>query len=190
MIRRALLLSWLLAVSLSAAGCGEATYPVNGVVKFDGAPVAGATVTFCSDDGKTFAASTDDGGNFKLFAHDKAGIPAGNYKVTVVKVAAMTGAVDGMQPSGADYMKMVEANKKESDKKDKANSPMPRGPGGMMKGMPMPGGGAPVSGPKSELPTQYASVTTTPFTFAVPLQTSPVSLDLEKGKDTKDAKKK
>lgn len=89
-----------LALTLTA-GCGGApdkfaskrpkTYPSSGSVKFNGLPVAGATVVFAPDPGGTSAsvaalALTDASGNFSLQAYPPLqGAVPGKYKVTITK---------------------------------------------------------------------------------------------------------
>ncbi|WP_237228459.1 carboxypeptidase-like regulatory domain-containing protein [Rubinisphaera sp. JC750] len=85
------------AVCLVLAGCGAAedqwtanqktTYPVQGVVMQEGAPVGGATVMFRSE-GEQVAASgvTDDEGRFQLTTYDSNdGAVAGTHQVIVQK---------------------------------------------------------------------------------------------------------
>lgn len=70
-------------------GCSRAAYyPVEGVITLDGAPVAGASVTFVpSAGGRPGAAITDDSGRFVIWeAGMKQGLTQGNYEVSVFKV--------------------------------------------------------------------------------------------------------
>ncbi len=67
------------------------TFPSSGSVKFNGQPVAGATVVFAPDPGATpssvaASAMTDASGNFSLQAYPplKGAVP-GKYKVTISK---------------------------------------------------------------------------------------------------------
>lgn len=175
----------LALTALTAAGCGEASYPVSGVVKLDGDPVAGASVTFYSEDGRSYSGGTDASGAFKLNAGEKAGIPAGTYKVMVTKIASLVESGESAKPGESDYIKAIEKQKKENEKSKGAV--MSKGGSKMM--MPTGPGSAGAPPPKSELPSLYASVATTPLSFTVPLPANSVSLDLHKEKD-KEPKKK
>lgn len=90
----------LVALSLTIgllSGCGDgrpSLVPVSGKVTINGAPVEGALIGFEPDgiDGysRPSAATTDSSGNFVVGTYDKAdGMPAGKYKVTVVKKEVM-----------------------------------------------------------------------------------------------------
>lgn len=80
--------------ALSALGCGLGVrdfqpHPVRGEVRFRGAPLAGATVTFHPMGGlppsRTIVATTDEEGRFKLtYSKPGDGAPAGEYAVTIV----------------------------------------------------------------------------------------------------------
>lgn len=85
-----------LALSLSAIGCSgdtsrlkdlpkEPTFPVTGVVKYQGKPVDKASLTFQSADGKITARATSDAaGVFSVSTYgSNDGAPAGIYKVVV-----------------------------------------------------------------------------------------------------------
>ena len=97
------------AALLPLSGCGKKLTPVSGVVTLDGKPVADATVTFVSDDGKyTSTGATDESGNFALSSGAGPGAYEGNYKVTVAKYPK----VEGSAPTGApgadkDYMNQM-----------------------------------------------------------------------------------
>ncbi|MCI0700151.1 MAG: carboxypeptidase-like regulatory domain-containing protein [Planctomycetia bacterium] len=180
MIRRLTPLLFIAAV-LPLAGCGARLSPVSGVVKLDGKPVAGAAVTFVSDDGKfTASAETDESGNFTLAHTTGPGTFPGNYKVTVTKYAKVEGHIPGAEGKiDKDYEK---AMKKEMEKKGGTKIPTPK-PGGV-KGIQPPGGMMPGgagqggSSVKSELPEIYASIEKTPFAVKVPVE-GPVQLDLK-----------
>ena len=161
-------LGWSASVIVSAlvlTGCGPSLVKTEGVVNLDGQPIEGADVLFVSDDGtKTFAGYTDAAGKFTMRSGDKVGIPAGTYKVTVQK-SAKPGGGESIAPGSADYLKQMEKESKDLPR-SKPGAPF------------MPG--APGKGPgiKSELPTIYAVVTTTPLTAKVP-SNGPVVLDLK-----------
>ena len=83
------------ALVVVLAGCSDAKkdgnrparVPVSGKVLHNGAPVAGANVTFVPQSGKDAAsARTDSEGNFKLTTFEEGdGAVPGSYKVTVTK---------------------------------------------------------------------------------------------------------
>jgi hypothetical protein len=84
----------LLAIGLSAlSGCGDrkiARYPVKGVVRVDGQPVAGALVIFCPTEGPPELLKerpygrTDAQGVYELRTLEPGdGAPAGAYKIMV-----------------------------------------------------------------------------------------------------------
>src|SRR3954454_20259047 len=104
MFRRVSLFVAVVAPLLLVTGCGGSKLsPVSGVVSLDGTPVAEAGVTFISEDGKkTFASVTDASGKYTMSVDGKPGLPAGNYKVLVMKQKKMEGDVT---PGSADYMK-------------------------------------------------------------------------------------
>jgi hypothetical protein len=159
----------LVGGTLAVTGCGPSLVKVSGVVKLDGTPVEGATVSFVSEDGKnTFAGFTDSGGNFTLSAGDKPGAQPGTYKVVVVKSPKSHEVADA-DPGGADYMKMM----KEKTKEAPAPGPKVMMPG--MKGGGSKGGGGPAR-KQSELPSMYASAQTTPIKVTVPPDTHTIEL--------------
>jgi hypothetical protein len=67
-----------------AVGCGPKAVPTEGIVTFDGKPVAGATVMFVPVQGPPATAITDEKGEFQLTsgAHGAGALP-GEYKVTI-----------------------------------------------------------------------------------------------------------
>jgi hypothetical protein len=148
----------LFVALMPLAGCGGTKLvPVSGNVTLDGKPVAEATVTFISDDGKyTASGQTDESGNFTLQHSGKEGAPPGNYKVTVIKSAKIEGYVPGPPEEAA--------------KKPKGADPL--------KKVVQPGPGVIQSGAKSELPEVYASIEKTPLTAQVPAS-GPVQLALK-----------
>jgi hypothetical protein len=109
------LLKWMVAGGLLmlVAGCndGPALYPVTGSVSLDGKPVDGASVTFISSDGQPVFATTDSSGNYAMLTNGKPGVPVGEYKVTVSKVAS--------SPA-------ISMNTPEDMKKMQAAGPMPK----------------------------------------------------------------
>lgn len=80
----------LFVITLTLLGCGKAgpsLVPVTGSVTVDGKPANGATVIFHPTDKEQKlipAASTDDGGKFKLATSTKVGAPVGSYDITVI----------------------------------------------------------------------------------------------------------
>jgi Carboxypeptidase regulatory-like domain len=90
-------------------GCGGGdTQTVEGIVTLDGAPVEKATVTLLptKDRGQAGSALTDESGKFRIHCAGtpNGGLPAGEYKVTVVKSDSMALSMDeikGMDPKDA-----------------------------------------------------------------------------------------
>ena len=159
-----------LAGILALTGCGPSFSPVTGVVKLDGAPVEGATVTFVSEDGsKAYSGVTDASGNFTLLSGNKPGGTPGSYKVTVVKIKEVQG-VENMTPGGDAYTKMMAGQQKEGEKSSKIAGN--KGPA------PMSATGAAPGGARAELPTVYSLASSTPLKETVPTN-GPVNLDLK-----------
>lgn len=168
MTRRVTLPAFALVLA-ALGGCGPSYHPVSGVVKLDGTPVDGATVTLVSDDGiKTYTGFTGADGTFTIASGPKPGAIAGTYKVTVVKHAKVEGG-ENMTPGGADYMKHMQKDAK-IDKK--AVGPMP----GVMPGTKAGSKGD----PDNLLPQVYSSTTSTPLTAKVPVDGGQLVLDLKK----------
>jgi hypothetical protein len=157
------------------SGCGDRRVTVEGEVTLEGRPVAGATVTFTSEDGsKVFSGMTDESGKFSLGSAAGPGAVPGSYKVTVAKYApAVTVPVtpsDESDPSKMSKDYLAQMKKYADMSKAGAKGPMPPMPGKV-------GGGA--SGPKSELPEVYARLDTTPLRVTIP-SSGPVKLELQK----------
>ncbi len=91
MIGRSRILLTIMAVAV-IAGCGSDRPPLHvagGVVKFNGEPVADASVMFYPASGRASFAKTDDQGRFSLMTYvPDDGIVAGSYRVTVSKVVS------------------------------------------------------------------------------------------------------
>lgn len=91
-----MLFRWLIAaIPLTvAAGCfGSATVPTKGTVKLDGKVLAGATVTFLSQEtgGRDASGTTDASGVFRLTTNQpNDGAFAGKYKVIVQPPSPLT----------------------------------------------------------------------------------------------------
>jgi hypothetical protein len=84
-------------IGLSLAGCGEGgapagspAYPVTGVVKLNGQPVAGADIVFNLKDGSGSSfGRTDASGNYQLTTRkSNDGAPPGDYLVAISKAEA------------------------------------------------------------------------------------------------------
>jgi len=154
MTRQVLRLAVLLTLA-AVVGCGGG-HKVEGEVTLDGKPVEGATVTFVpasGNAGEQGFGATDAGGKFTIRTANQKGIPAGSYKVIVVKREKVEGFEKEKQKLGGDdYVKAM----------------MGKGKGG---GMVMP------SAPKSLLPLKYATPDKTPLTATVP-SSGPVKLEL------------
>jgi hypothetical protein len=168
----------LLLLCLALVGCGTKPVPVSGVVSLNGTPVEGATVIFMTADGNNAANGfTDSAGMFSLTTGTQTGAYPGDYKVIVIKGPKVAGP-EGMAIDSAEYMKQMKKEAAESAKgtitTTDAMKAKAMGKGGVMPG---PGGGQVV---KSELPTIYATVTTTPLTAKVPAENQPIKIELKK----------
>lgn len=189
-MKRAATLCGLFLMLLVTGGCGSGFVPVSGKVTLDGAPVAGAQVTFVTESGdKAFSGGTNEAGDFEITSGPHKGVPAGNYKVTVIKAPAFGSSTASTKPGDPEYMKdMSAASKKDQQTKSGMKNTAPGGKGMMM--MPMgAGGGASAASPlKSELPSIYSLSTTTPLKVTVPPD-GPVVLDLKDDKKAAAPKK-
>jgi len=178
-MRRLVVGSCLGVAMLMVAGCGENLIQLKGIVNLDGSPVENATVTFSTEDGKNaYVGLSDAGGNFTLSYGSKSGLPAGTYKVTVVKTPKLAGvSQEGMNPGSPDYAKFMQKEMKETGGASKMPMSGPGGKAGMM----MPGGGGPTkeSAPKTDLPAIYSALKTSPLSFKVPADTNPLVIDLK-----------
>jgi hypothetical protein len=83
----------LLTLCFSFTGCGGggSDQPdlglVKGTVTFEGAPLAGASVTFMPDSGRPASATTDSAGNYELvYIRDTKGCKIGHNKVEITSV--------------------------------------------------------------------------------------------------------
>jgi hypothetical protein len=169
----------LLALIAVLVGCGAKPVPVTGVVRLDGAPVEGATVTFITADGNLSAAGqTDADGNFSLSTGGQPGAFPGDYQVVVVKTPKVEGG-ENMSPEDDAYMKHMKKLAAEQAKSGATPSP-----GDMMKmkmmGKKVAAPSAPTTPVKTELPAVYASTATTPLTAKVPPDNQPVEINLSK----------
>jgi hypothetical protein len=85
-----------------AIGCGDGVpkgkplAPAKGVVKYNGKPVAGATVLFSPKDGSPSTGMTDKDGNFTVTTGGRPGAELGKCKVLVTKTTA---TADGKPPA-------------------------------------------------------------------------------------------
>jgi hypothetical protein len=95
-------------VVAASTGCSGGS-KVEGVVKYKGEPVEGATVVFVTSDGKTVGqGTTDAAGKYTLAnAEGKPAIPSGTYHVTVTKSAGMAGVTAGTDPSQGNPAEMM-----------------------------------------------------------------------------------
>lgn len=150
MFRKLLALS-IVVVPFALIGCGGGMKSVDGVVTLDSKPVEGAMVSFTNADNPgapSAEGTTDASGKFTLSSRGKPGVPAGNYKATVTKTESK-----GPAPGAAMTPGSPEYVK-------------------MMQGMSKQGP------PKSLVPDKYTKANTTPFTFKVPPDSSPLKLDM------------
>ena len=136
-------LSLAAVIAAMTLGCNkgpaavEGVVPVSGVVSFQGAPVAGASVTFFPEvGGQAAAGTTDSQGKYQLTTlNPNDGAKPGTYKVMVSKIER-TGI--GATISQEEQYKYLEQH-----------------------------GSPPPSESKNVLPELFANVTTTPLTATV-----------------------
>ncbi|MEX1042179.1 MAG: carboxypeptidase-like regulatory domain-containing protein [Pirellulaceae bacterium] len=127
-------------------GCGSSnelgTVAAGGTVRYQGEPLAGATVTFIPQSGQRPAVGlTDESGNFQVTTlTTRDGALPGPYKVTVTKTD------EAVAPKNMQEMSVEEMRAYESE---------------MMKGPPVS------KDPTHLLPVKYKSADTTPFTCEV-----------------------
>ncbi len=185
-MKRTMILCGLFLSILFLGGCGSGFVPVTGTVTLNGTPVGGAQVSFVTEDGATaYHGSTNPAGEFEITSGAHKGVPAGSYKVTVIKAPQSSAAAATMRPGDVDYMKDV-AGKKEPPKG--GTGAAGGAGGGKMAGgkgmMMMPGGGPNMSsgsGLKSDLPMVYALSTSTPLKATIP-HDGPIKLELTEDK--------
>lgn len=91
-----------------SAGCGGSanSYPVSGVVTYDGKPLEGASVLFIPQQGSTGMGTTDSSGKYEISTAGKPGAPLGKYDVTISKTIH-TGAPKPENPTPEDMAKMA-----------------------------------------------------------------------------------
>lgn len=148
----------LALATLTVVGCGDskpATYPVTGVVTYNGQPVEGATVGFTSTDAEIQPAIgvTDAQGKYTLttFEKDDGALP-GEFKVRVVKYDRVP-APPAIDSSGVDIEEMPENYEPEA-----ASEEPP---------------------PKHLLPEKYAMPHSTPLKTTVQAGENSYNIDLE-----------
>lgn len=102
--RLALAVCSLLATICAGCGGSPKLYPASGEVKYDGKPLADASILFIPQGGRPSIGTTDASGKYTLTTNGKPGVPAGTYSVTVSK-SSSGGEVEGsdvqMPPSDA-----------------------------------------------------------------------------------------
>ncbi|MBP63563.1 MAG: hypothetical protein CMJ62_18730 [Planctomycetaceae bacterium] len=95
--------AWLLLMPVLFAGCEKQPFSIPGVITLDGAAIGNAQIMFMpegSDEIAVLAASDDEGRFLIVPTGGKAGLPAGRYKVIVVKVADASPTGPEMTESG------------------------------------------------------------------------------------------
>ena len=107
-IRFAALLTLVAAIGCGNGSSGPVTYPVTGKVTLGGVPVGGAAIFFAptSSDGVAVGASaqTEPDGSFSVRIEldrgksSKEGLPAGEYRVSVIKLEHPAGAPSLSKP--------------------------------------------------------------------------------------------
>lgn len=133
------------------AGCsggpvgGDVTLAqAGGLVKFKGAPLAGATVTFIPEKGPLATGTTDLEGKFKLTSGGMAGVAVGKCKVSITAIEP--GTESASSPATTIDTSRPPANEEEAKKRMAAMD--------TMKNMQMSGKTA-ESGPKWIIPQKY-----------------------------------
>ena len=131
----------LVGLLVGIAGCGgeggKKLAPVQGTVKYNGNPVAGASISFLFDNGAEVAAgSTDPSGKFTLTTGGRSGAPIGSAKVVVSKITGGATAVTNTEQMTPDDMRKMQ-----------------------MAAQANPADAA----PKNELPAKFADQKTTPL---------------------------
>ena len=110
MLARRLFIGACLAAVAAFVGCGgeggPALSPVKGVVKYNGAPVQGASVSFAYESGQLAVGSTDASGNFTLTTNGRPGAPLGAAKVGVNKANTASGGQETTTMKPEDMQKM------------------------------------------------------------------------------------
>lgn len=110
MLARRFFLGACLAASAALVGCGgeggPSLSPVKGVVKYNGAPVQGASVSFSYENGQLAVGSTDASGAFSLTTNGRPGAPLGVAKVGVNKADTASGGQETTTMKPEDMQKM------------------------------------------------------------------------------------
>jgi hypothetical protein len=136
----------MIPACLAAAivGCGSDLNlaPVEGMVTFQGKPLANATVTFIpKGEGSLGVGITDEEGSFSILTGGQAGVTPGMCAVTVSKMESSGGGQAALEKmSEADRQKMMMSGKMQ----------------GVMNGT-----------PKSAIPAQYGNAMTSGLSFEV-----------------------
>jgi hypothetical protein len=143
----------LFAVLLAGMGCGGQK-SVEGIVLLNDTPVPGATVSFFPEDdkGRPCSAITDSEGKFQVKTGGEQGVAPGKYKVVVMKTEGGDDAP--VSPRAGNPQEMEEYVKRMKE-------------GGKVKSL---------------LPEEYGNPKKTPFSVTVPLESTPLRLELKKKK--------
>ncbi len=132
MNKSTILLAFIAAVSLFAFGCGDKklkTYPVSGVVTYNGTPVDGATIVFAPTKegvGDAASAKTDAKGEYKLTTangRDGAGTTPGEYSVIIKKVSFVETGKTTTDPSSGKTSPVMQQQSGLPDKYGSYGSP-------------------------------------------------------------------
>ena len=109
-LARRFFLSVCVAAGAALVGCGgeggPALSPVKGVVKYNGNPVQGASVSFAYENGQLAVGATDASGSFSLTTNGRPGAPLGAAKVGINKADAAAGGQDMTTMKPEDMQKM------------------------------------------------------------------------------------
>ncbi len=149
------------ALVLAGSGCGaakEKPVPVEGIVRLDGQPLAGASVLFSPvEGGLPASAVTQDDGAFQLACSKGEGAFPGDYKVVITLPEPLAPAEEGLsaQEHAQRQLKgMIGQSKKKAQSKRRS------------------------ARQQSPIPAQFTKVTTTPLRQTVPPAEGKVVLEL------------
>ncbi len=152
---------WLGTLCCALAGCGGGPEGGNvtladagGTVTYKNAPLAGAMVTFTPEDGPIATGRTDLQGKFKLSTGGMSGVALGKCKATVTAYEGSEAPASSAMASMANKPANEEEGKKMMEAMRSQMQNVGAGPGG-------------ATGPKSIIPTKYASPATTDLSFTV-----------------------
>jgi hypothetical protein len=101
-----------LCLLIVTSGCsggdsGPKLVAAKGTVKYNGNPIAGASVVFSPKEGTPGTATTDKDGNFTLTTGGRPGVIVGKSKVVISKATSVADGKTAAQMTPQDMMKMA-----------------------------------------------------------------------------------